>query len=266
MNKKIIFFDIDGTLLDHEKKVPSTTKESIRELKGAGHIVAIATGRAPYHFEELREELGINSYVCMNGQYVVHEGKPIYGNPLAQDALQKLTEQAVEFDHPIIYAGSEAMKMNVTEHVHIDSSWGELKLTIPEYDPEYYLGRDIYQAIVFCTEDEEAAYVNNFAGRFDFVRWGPYGIDVLPSGGSKAEGIKQLIQLLHIDLEDTIAFGDYLNDLEMLSYVGHGVAMGNAPEIVKKAARHITRDVDQDGIQYGLRLLGLLGKEPQEIV
>ena len=70
----------------------------------------------------------------------------------------------------------------------------------------------------------------------------------------------------HIDLEDTIAFGDYLNDLEMLSYVGHGVAMGNAPEIVKKAARHITRDVDQDGIQYGLRLLGLLGKEPQEIV
>lgn len=124
MNKKIIFFDIDGTLLNHDKKVPATTKESIRELKDAGHIVAIATGRAPYHFEELREELGINSYVCMNGQYVVHEGKPIYGYPLAQDALQKLTEQAVEFDHPIIYAGSEAMKMNVTEHVHIDSSWG----------------------------------------------------------------------------------------------------------------------------------------------
>jgi hydroxymethylpyrimidine pyrophosphatase-like HAD family hydrolase len=89
---------------------------------------------------------------------------------------------------------------------------------------------------------------------------------VLPSGGSKAEGIKQLIQLLHIDLEDTIAFGDYLNDLEMLAYVGHGVAMGNAPEIVKQAARHITRDVGQDGIKYGLRLLGLLGKEPQEIV
>lgn len=72
MNKKIIFFDIDGTLLDHEKKVPATTKESIQELKEAGHIVAIATGRAPYHFEELREELGIHSYVCLNGQYVVH--------------------------------------------------------------------------------------------------------------------------------------------------------------------------------------------------
>lgn len=122
MMKRMIFFDIDGTLLDHEKKVPATTRESIRQLQEAGHIVAIATGRAPYHFEELREELGIDSYVCLNGQYVVHEGKPIYGNPLAQDSLQQLTEQAVLLDHPIIYAGSEAMKMNVTEHVHIDSA------------------------------------------------------------------------------------------------------------------------------------------------
>lgn len=264
--KKIIFFDIDGTLLDHEKKVPATTRESIRHLKKAGHIVAIATGRAPYHFKELREELDIDSYVCLNGQYVVYEGKPIYGNPLAQDSLQQITEQAVHLDHPIIYAGSEAMKMNVTEHVHIDSSWGELKLTIPEYDPEYYLGRDIYQAIVFCTEEEEAAYTKSFEGKFDFVRWGPYGIDVLPAGGSKAEGIKQLIAMLDINVEDTIAFGDYLNDLEMLSYVGHGVAMGNAPEIVKQAARYVTRDVAQDGIKHGLQMLGLLGREAQEIV
>jgi len=259
--KKLIFFDIDGTLLDHDKKVPATTKESIRGLQEAGHIVAIATGRAPYHFEELREELGIDSYVCLNGQYVVYQGQPLYGNPIAQEALQQLTEQAVQLDHPIIYAGSEAMKMNVTEHVHIDSSWGELKLTIPEYDPEYYVGRDIYQAIIFCTEEEETAYIKRFSGQLDFVRWGPYGIDVLPAGGSKAGGIKQLVQLLEFDLEDTIAFGDYLNDLEMLAYVGHGVAMGNAPEIVKQAARHVTRDVDQDGIQHGLRMLGLLNKE-----
>ena len=141
---------------------------------------------------------------------------------------------------------------------------GELKLTIPEYDPEYYLGRDIYQAIVFCTEDEEADYVKGSkAGSISCA--GALWNRRVTGRGSKAEGIKQLIQLLRIDPEDTIAFGDYLNDLEMLSYVGHGVAMGNAPEIVKQAARHVTRDVGQDGIQYGLRMLGLLGKEPQEI-
>lgn len=263
--KKILFFDIDGTLLDHEKQVPATTKESIAELKKAGHIVAIATGRAPYHFEELREELGIDSYVCLNGQYVVYEGKPIYGHPLAEDALQETdgtSRSAGSSDYLCRQRSDEDERNRACPYRF---QLGELKLTIPEYDPEYYLGRDIYQAIVFCNEDEEADYVKRFEGRFDFVRWGPYGIDVLPAGGSKAEGIKQLIQLLRIDLEDTVAFGDYLNDLEMLSYVGHGVAMGNAPEIVKQAARHVTRDVGQDGIQYGLRMLGLLGKEPQEI-
>ncbi|ANY75785.1 hydrolase Cof [Paenibacillus ihbetae] len=263
MNKKLIFFDIDGTLLDHDKRVPESTLESIQQLKDNGHEVAIATGRAPYHFQDIRELLGIDSYVSLNGQYVVHEGKPIYGNPLPPEQLQQLTELAVQLDHPIIYAGSDAMKMNVTHHKFIDSSWGELKLTIPEYDPEYYLGRDIYQAIVFCTEEEEGAYRSGFEGRLDLVRWGPYGTDVLPAGGSKAEGIRQFIQALGMEIADTIAFGDYLNDLEMLSYVGHGVAMGNAPDIVKRAARHVTKDVSEDGIRHGLQMLGLLDPKPQ---
>lgn len=123
MMKKILFFDIDGTLLDHE--AGSGDNEGVHSpVKGSRPYRCYCYGTRPYHFEELREELGIDSYVCLNGQYVVYEGKPIYGHPLAEDALQELTEQAVRLDHPIIYAGSEAMKMNVTEHVHIDSSWG----------------------------------------------------------------------------------------------------------------------------------------------
>ena len=71
MTKKMIMFDIDGTLLDHDKKMPASAKEAVRSLKEAGHEVAIATGRPPYFFKELREELEIDSFVCFNGQYVV---------------------------------------------------------------------------------------------------------------------------------------------------------------------------------------------------
>lgn len=69
------FFDIDGTIYDEDKQVPASTKEAIAELQRRGHHVAIATGRASYMFEDLREELGIDSYVSLNGQYVVFEGK-----------------------------------------------------------------------------------------------------------------------------------------------------------------------------------------------
>src|SRR3954451_3559468 len=95
MNQSIIFFDIDGTLLNHDKKLPLSTVESIFKLKDLGHEVAIATGRAPFMFEELRKELEINTFVSYNGQYVVLNGEELYKNPLNILSLEKLTEVAL---------------------------------------------------------------------------------------------------------------------------------------------------------------------------
>lgn len=74
-DKKIIFFDIDGTLLDDDKKMPLTAEKAVFALKELGHEVAIATGRAPFMFKDIREQLEIDSYVSFNGQYVVLRGK-----------------------------------------------------------------------------------------------------------------------------------------------------------------------------------------------
>ena len=73
--KKIVFFDIDGTLLDHEKNLPDSTKKAIKLLQDNGVFVAIATGRAPFMFTNLREELEIDSFVSFNGQFVVFENQ-----------------------------------------------------------------------------------------------------------------------------------------------------------------------------------------------
>lgn len=73
-DKKIIFFDIDGTLLDDDKKMPLTAEKAVFALKELGHEVAIATGRAPFMFKDIREQLEIDSYVSFNGQYVVLRG------------------------------------------------------------------------------------------------------------------------------------------------------------------------------------------------
>ena len=80
--QSVIFFDIDGTLLDHDKKLPPSTKQAVFKLKELGHIVAIATGRAPFMYEDLREELGIDTFVSYNGQYVVLNGEVLHTNPL----------------------------------------------------------------------------------------------------------------------------------------------------------------------------------------
>lgn len=265
-DKKLIFFDIDGTLLDHDKKIPPSTKAAIKELKANGHEIAIATGRSPFLFKELLEELDIVSYVSMNGQYVVYRGEVIHSNPIHSDTLQSLTKFAVQSDQPILYVSEEHMRMNVVQHVRVDSSYGPLKIEMPECDPNYYIGREIYQAIVFCTEDEQTLYEHEYKEVLRFVRWDEFATDVLPLGGSKAAGIEHLINHLGIEAEEVIAFGDHLNDLEMLQFVGHGVAMGNAQPEVKKVARYITSDVDQDGIMMGLKQLGLISSINNPVV
>ncbi|PPA71727.1 Cof-type HAD-IIB family hydrolase [Jeotgalibacillus proteolyticus] len=255
---KIIFFDIDGTLLDHDKKLPTSTKKAIEALKMDGHEVAIATGRAPFMFEDLRRELNIDTFVSYNGQYVEHKGEVVVSNPLNYESLKQLTEVAATRNHPLVYMGQGEMKANVEEHENIVESFNSLKIkSFPTHDPEYFHMEKIYQTLLFCEGDEETFYEKEFSD-FDFIRWHPQSVDVIPAGGSKAKGIEQVIQILSIKMENVYAFGDGLNDIEMLSAVGHGVAMGNGCQEAKDAAAYTTKPVDQDGILAGLEMVGLL--------
>ncbi|MBU8877648.1 Cof-type HAD-IIB family hydrolase [Bacillus sp. FJAT-29790] len=255
--KKIVFFDIDGTLLDHDKKLPDSAKESLEQLKKNGVFVAIATGRAPFMFESLREELDIDSFVSFNGQYVVFENEVIYRNPMKTTEIEKISNQAKEYNHPLIFMNEKTMKATVKHHELIESGLGSLKFPHPDKDIHFYKDREIYQSLIFCEEKEEKIYHGEYPD-FRFIRWHPFSSDILPAGGSKAEGIKKMIDRLGFDLEDVYAFGDGLNDIEMLETVGNGVAMGNAKEELKKVADYTTTDVDQDGIWNGLKALKLI--------
>lgn len=256
--RSVIFFDIDGTLLNHDKELPSSTKEAIFALKEKGHEVAIATGRAPFMFEDLRKELDIQTYVSYNGQYVVLKGEVIHTNPLNISSLVKLTEVALENDHPVVYMDHNDMKANVPEHSYITESISTLKIgKLPTHDPLYYEERDIFQTLLFCPEGEEKQYEESFQD-FDFVRWHPVSVDILPAGGSKIKGIEKIVEKLGFPKEKQYAFGDGLNDREMLTNIYHSVAMGNGVEEVKAVSKYVTKSVEEDGILHGLKMVGLL--------
>jgi Cof subfamily protein (haloacid dehalogenase superfamily) len=255
--KKIVFFDIDGTLLDHEKNLPLSTKKAIYELKNNGVFVAIATGRAPFMFENLREELDIDSFVSFNGQYVVFENEVIYENPLKESELEKLYKDSFHQNHPLIFMDEKTMKATVKHHSFIETCLHSLKFPHPEQDADFYMNKNIYQTLIFCRNGEEQYYLEKYP-HFDFVRWHPYSLDIIPTGGSKAEGIKKMIERLGFVLKDVYAFGDGLNDIEMLKAVGTGVAMGNGVSEAKEHADFITSDVSEKGIWNGLKELQLI--------
>lgn len=257
MAYKIVFFDIDGTLVNKEKQIPPDTKEAVRNLKKRNIEVVIATGRAPFHLRRIAEELEIDSFVSFNGSYTVYKGQPIYEHAIGSSTLESLQKYSIENRHPLVYLSSEADYANYDRHPYVLKSYESLKLDAPKYDPDYWKKASIYQVLLYCEAEEEKHYKNKFHD-LSFIRWHSLSLDILPAGGSKAKGIEAVLKHLRLSPEDAVAFGDGLNDREMLSFVGVGIAMGNAQLEVKRMADLVTRNADDGGISYGLRQIGLI--------
>lgn len=254
---KLLLLDIDGTLLNSRKELPASAEKALIEARANGHELAIATGRGPFMFEELRERLGIKTYISFNGQYIVHEGNAIHKEALNPETLHSITEYAEQRDHPLVYMNEMKMISSIDFHPDIDESLKSLKFPHPQTEKGFHVDNPIYQTLVFCEESEEQQYRDRFTD-VNFVRWHRVSCDILPAGGSKASGIKQLIRSTGHSIEDTIAFGDGLNDMQMMEIAGTSVAMANGHEKTKKLASYVTEHVDEDGLAKAFSHLGLI--------
>lgn len=259
MEYKIVFFDIDGTLIDENKQIPPDTMQAIRALKETDTAVVIATGRAPSQFNHVATQFGIDSYVCLNGGYAQFRGKRVFGRPIEKEHLAAIEEMANAAGHPLVFAGSEACYANRENHDYVNEAFDYLDIPKkPDFDPDAWRHHDIYQVYLYCAEGDEKPFEVRFADTFRFIRPHRYYLDIFPKDVSKAGGIAAMLRELGIAKEEAMAFGDGQNDIEMLGFVGMGIAMGNASDAVKAHARFVTKDVDHGGILYALEQFGLL--------
>lgn len=208
-------------------------------------------------FENIRQELGIDSFVSYNGQYVVFEGEVIYNNPLGQEELTKLYQESSKNDLPMVFMAEDHMWASTADHPYIEESFGSLKFNYPKVDPSLKSNDKIYQALLFCEKGKEEPFAAQHDS-FRFVRWHDFSCDVLPGGGSKAVGVEKLIEASGLEITDSFAFGDGLNDMEMVKEVGRGIAMGNAVPDLKSIADYVTDHVEQDGVLKGLKHFKLI--------
>lgn len=257
MKKKILFFDIDGTLYNSKKEIPQTTIEAVKKAKDNGHEVVIATGRAPFMIKEVLETLEVDSYVCFNGQYVVYKGQPISLKPVPLEQLKALVKYVEKQDKPLVFLDDQEMVTSIPEHPEIRESLTSLLYPMPRLDKDFYLTHPIYQVLLYVSIEEEEEYAKAFP-KLQLIRWHTYSCDVLNKGVSKAYGIERLLGYTNFEMQDAIAFGDGLNDVEMLTAVGTGVAMGNGHLKAKTVASFVTDHVDEDGLVKAMEKLQLV--------
>lgn len=255
--KKAIFFDIDGTLLDCQNGITDITprvKKAIRKLQNEGNYVFIASGR-PYAFISKKLlDFGFNGYIFTNGAQVIIENKLIYKRAFNKDFLNKLISNFEKYNIQYVLQGERYsyIKEDYKElHSYLESFDISRKYLKSEYDIDNV---DIYKIDSLCTSEEGINYCLSFKNEeYNFsCNLTNKSFEFYSKGDSKGSGIIKVLEYLNIPVENSYAFGDDINDLEMLSTAGCGIAMGNASEKVKSFAKKITDTVQNDGVAVGI--------------
>lgn len=225
---------MDGTLLDDNQRISEENAYWIRRAEENGVRVILATGRGIQSVRPFLSQLETdNPMVLVNGSEVWNNGNELrLRYSLPHEAVLRMREIALE--HRVWY-------WTYTVHgVMNEDNWDTLK---PE-GPWLKFG--------FHTEDTERLQVIlrqvQSLGPFEITNSSPYNLEINPPGISKATGIEEVCRMLELTMAQVAAVGDSLNDLAMIRAAGFGVAMGNAQEKVKQAAKWVTGTNVENGV------------------
>lgn len=259
--RKAVFFDIDGTLMDERSFIPESTKEAIAALRANGHYAFICTGRTKGFVRDAGLlAISFDGMIAGCGTYIECDGKELYYRRLDNRKVEKSLDILKKYQMPVILEGKEYLYMDYEDFKGNEYA-KKVKTEMKEYLLAITGNEKNWEVSKFSASGSEETYslaLKELEGEYDFLVHGPHAIEFVPVGYSKASGIKKACELLGIEREHTYAFGDSVNDLEMLSYVAHGVAMGNATAEAKAAADYVTKTLHEDGIYLGLLHYGLI--------
>lgn len=255
--KTLVFFDLDGTLLNNKSEVDQEVTVALEKLKENGGVPFIATGRSPLEIQHVLDTTPIESFITLNGQYIMYEGKEIYRSQMPQELLIRLKQAADERSLAVAFYTSDKIRVTHTSQ-EVESAYNFIHSKRPPVDAEIHLNEEVLMALILTMDTAMDDQLRKLFPELSFYRNTPYSIDVITKGNSKATGIQELVKLMNFDTVPTYAFGDGPNDLEMLTHADYSVAMANGVDLVKNAADYITSSHIEGGIVEGLEFYDLI--------
>ncbi len=275
--KKIIFIDVDGTLLNYENKLPASAREAIRQARKRGHRVYICTGRSEAEVYPEIWEIGLDGMIGGNGAYV-KDGDTVvmhqmYTPEQCRHVVDWLHEHGLEFYlecNSGLYASEhfeERGNPTIKEYV-ARKGRDASDATVRTIFPDMIYGADLYRDDV----NKISFILNSYQDHLDSIRefpdlkpgtWGGKGEialfgDLGVKDIDKGHAIDVLLDYLGASIEDTFAFGDAKVDIPMLEKCAVGVAVGSGGEEIKAMADYVTDAVDDDGLYNAFKHFNLI--------
>lgn len=257
MSYKIVFFDVDGTLIDYKNgRISATTISAIQQLQANGIEVVAATGRPLSMCKEL-QQLGIHTFITANGAHAKNGDSLIYESVLEKDIVAAIQAYANQKGHALSFF-TESLSMNGIQN---ESTLLALQQTLSLRDypgvDSFITEKDIYLMCLYANQESVEEYKAAFPHLL-FQQWHPYIANVLQREVSKAIAAKAVLNYFGFKPAEAVAFGDGENDIELLGLAGFGVAMGNGSDKLKLIADFVTTDCDKGGIEFALKDLQLI--------
>lgn len=263
---RVVFCDIDGTLLDSEHRLPEATAGAVRDVARAGTPFVLVSARPPEAIYPFLDKMGLHSPVVAYSGALVLDGdrKPVHSIGIdsgvtgaikrrINETCPDVSVSVYSFDKWIVDDASNpdvVMEAEITGLVPVE---GRLEEHLPAGNEAHKL---------FCVGPAERISVVEKDLKREFpdlavCQSKPYYLEIMNGAATKSNAVRYLCQAMRLPIGDSVAFGDNFNDIDMLAAAGLGVAMGNAPDEVKAVADRVALDNDHEGVRVMLAALGL---------
>jgi Cof subfamily protein (haloacid dehalogenase superfamily) len=258
--KPIVSFDVDMTLLDHKDwTIPDSAMEAIEQLR-ENHTIVLATGRDmdSIFSTAIRDRVKPDAIIHLNGTKVTVGDEIIYEHTFDKSLLKQILKYTEKTQYSVgttvedwdYYINPEGVR------AHDICLWGQSSRKFN--DPYKLLELNVRTMAYMGDETGAKAMEEEFPEIHVHMFADKKGADVVERKASKAVGLLRLCDYYKLPLSETIAFGDSMNDYDIIQAAGKGIAMGNAMEELKKAADYVTDPIDQDGIRNACLHFGLI--------
>jgi 5-amino-6-(5-phospho-D-ribitylamino)uracil phosphatase len=252
---RLVALDIDGTVVDHDGRLPAAVAAAVASVVGAGVPVVLATGRSWHGVRPVVDELELPPgwSVASNGAVVISYPPERIVKAVTFDP-RRVIERVGELAPGALLAVEEIGRgYRTTGEFPRGDLTGEMIIE----DVEQLSSRPVTRIIVRDPERSDAEFLAlaeqlGLHGVSYYVGWSAW-LDIVPDGVTKASGLADVVAEIGLEAAEVLAIGDGRNDVEMLSWAGRGVAMGQAPVEVRAAADAVTDTFDDGGVISELR-------------
>ena len=275
---KVVFIDVDGTLVDYENKLPQSAIEAIRQARKNGNKVYICTGRSRAEVYQEIWDIGLDGMIGGNGAYVEDNGKVVAHKLITLEQCKRIVDwlhnRGLEFyleSNNGLFASEnfeQAGDPVVKKYAAYKEKDGADRFTVRQCFPEMIFGGELYRddlnkvSFILSTYDDYLAAKEDFpdlkvgtwGGKGETALFGDFGVRDI----SKSSGIEIMLKHLGIDKRDTIAFGDSKWDIDMFKYCAVSVCVGDGGEDAKAAATFVTDNVMDNGLYNAFKKLDLI--------